>query len=175
MLKKIALTILVLICAVLVYAATKPSTFSVRRTATIKAPPEKIYPLISDFHSWSAWSPYEKMDPAMKKTFSGAAAGKGAVYEWDGDSHVGRGRMEIAEATAPSRVAIDLRFLKPMKSDNVAEFTLVPKGESTTVTWAMRGPVLYIGKVVSVFVNVDRMIGNDFETGLANLKAIAEK
>jgi uncharacterized protein YndB with AHSA1/START domain len=174
MLKKIALTLLVLICAVLAYAATKPDTFTVQRTATIKAPPEKIYPLLTDFHSWSAWSPYEKMDPNMKKTYSGAAAGKGAVYEWEGDSHVGKGRMEIADATT-SKVAIDLQFMKPMKSNNVAEFTLVPKGDSTSVTWAMRGPNMYLGKVMSVFVNMDHMVGKDFETGLANLKAIAEK
>jgi uncharacterized protein YndB with AHSA1/START domain len=174
-LKKIALTIVVLICAVLVYAATKPDTLTVQRTATIKAPPEKIYPLITDFHSWSAWSPYEKMDPAMKKSYGGPATGKGATYAWQGNSKVGKGRMEIAEAAAPSRVAIDLHFLKPMKSDNTAEFTLVPRGDSTTVTWAMRGPNPYIGKVFGVFVNMDHMIGRDFETGLANLKAIAEK
>jgi uncharacterized protein YndB with AHSA1/START domain len=174
-LKKIALTILVLICAVLAYAATKPDTLTVQRTATIKAPPEKIYPLITDFHSWSAWSPYDKMDPAMKRSYGGAASGRGAVYAWEGNSKVGKGRMEIAEATPPSRVAIDLHFLKPMKSDNQAEFTLVPRGESTTVTWTMRGPNVYIGKVMGVFVNMDHMIGRDFETGLANLKAIAER
>jgi hypothetical protein len=174
-LKKIALTILVLICAVLAYAATKPDTLTVQRTATINAPPEKIYPLITDFHSWSAWSPYEKMDPGMKRSYGGAASGRGATYAWEGNSKVGQGRMEIAEATAPSRVAIDLHFLKPMKSHNQAEFTLVPRGDSTTVTWTMRGPNVYLGKVVGVFVNMDHMIGRDFETGLANLKAIAER
>ncbi len=175
MLKKIALTVVVLICAVLAYAATKPDTLTVQRTATIKAPPEKIYPLLTDFHSWSAWSPYEKMDPSMKRSYSGPATGKGATYAWQGNSKVGVGRMEIAEATAPSKVDIDLHFLKPLKSDNKAEFTLVPKGDLTTVTWTMRGPNFYLGKVMGVFVNMDQMIGRDFETGLANLKAIAEK
>jgi uncharacterized protein YndB with AHSA1/START domain len=175
MLKKIALVIVALLCAVLVYAATKPDTFTVQRMATIKAPPERIYPLITDFHSWSAWSPYEKMDPDMKRGYSGAAAGKGAVYTWDGNNKVGKGRMEIVETSAPSKVDIKLDFLKPMRSQNATEFTLVPKGDSTTVTWMMRGPNMYIGKVMSVFVNMDHMIGKDFETGLANLKAIAEK
>jgi uncharacterized protein YndB with AHSA1/START domain len=174
-LKKIALTIVVLICAVLVYAATKPDMITVQRTATIKASPEKIYPLITDFHRWSAWSPYEKLDPAMKRSYGGAAAGAGATYAWEGNSKVGAGSMEIAQATPPSRVDIDLHFLKPMKSNNKAEFTLVPKGDSTAVTWTMRGPNQYIGKVVGVFVNMDHMIGRDFETGLANLKAIAEQ
>jgi hypothetical protein len=175
MLKKIALVIVALLCAVLVYAATKPDTITVQRTATIKAPPGKIYPLITDFHSWSAWSPYEKLDPDMKRGYGGAASGKGAVYTWDGNNKVGKGRMEIVETAAPSKVDIKLDFLKPMKSQNATEFTLVPKGDSTTVTWTMRGPNMYIGKVMSVFVNMDRMIGKDFETGLANLKAIAER
>ena len=175
MLKKIALVLVVLVCAVLVYAATKPDTMTVQRTATIKAPPEKIYPLITDFHSWSAWSPYEKLDPAMKRTYGGPAAGKGATYAWEGNNKVGKGDMQITDAMAPSKVDIALHFLKPMKTNNLTEFTLVPKGDSTTVTWAMRGPNLYIGKVMGVFVNMDRMIGRDFETGLANLKAIAER
>jgi len=175
MLKKIALIIVVMIVALLVFAATKPDTFSVQRTTTIKAPPEKIYPHLADFRSWAAWSPWEKRDPAMKKTHSGAAAGKGAVYEWEGNSEVGKGRMEITEASPPSKVAIKLDFLKPFESHNVTEFTLEPRGDSTSVTWAMRGPNHYIGKVMSIFVNMDRMIGQDFEAGLANLKAIAER
>jgi uncharacterized protein YndB with AHSA1/START domain len=175
MVKKIALVVVVLIAALLAFAATKPDTLSIQRTASMKAPPEKIYPLISDFHSWSAWSPYEKLDPAMKRAHSGAAASKGAVYEWEGNRNVGKGRMEITEATPPSKVAIKLDFLKPFEAHNVAEFTLQPRGDSTTVTWAMSGPQLYIGKVMSVFVDMDRMIGKDFETGLANLKAHAER
>lgn len=176
MLKKIGLTVLVLLIALFVYAATKPDSFSVQRTTTIKAPPEKIYPLIADFHSWKAWSPYEKMDTTMKKTYAGAPSGPGAVYEWEGNSNVGKGRMEIAEATPSSKVGIKLDFLKPFESHNRADFTLEPKADSTTtVTWSMHGQNIYIGKVMSIFVNMDQMIGKDFETGLANLKAIAER
>jgi uncharacterized protein YndB with AHSA1/START domain len=176
MLKKIGLTLLVLLAALFAYAATKPDSFSIQRTASIKAPPERIYPLIADFHSWSAWSPYEKMDTTMKKTYTGAPSGPGAVYEWEGNSNVGKGRMEIAEATPSSKVGIKLDFLKPFEAHNRADFTLEPKPDSTTtVTWSMRGPNLYIGKVMSIFVNTDQMLGKDFETGLSNLKAIAER
>lgn len=178
MVKTIAIVIAVLVvvplAAVLILAATKPDTFRVERATSIKAPAEKIFPLIADFHGWGAWSPYEKLDPAMKRTFSGAANGKGAVYEWDSDGKAGRGRMEITDAPAPSKVAIKLDFFKPFEAHNIAEFTLEPKGDSTNVTWAMHGPNLYIGKVMSIFFNMDSMIGKDFETGLANMKALAE-
>jgi hypothetical protein len=121
------------------------------------------------------WSPYEKKDPAMKRTLSGAPSGKGAVYEWDGDKNVGSGRLAIADSSPPSKVTLDLDMLTPMRAHNIVEFTLEPKGDSTTVTWAMNGHVPYIAKIVHVFLNVDRMVGQDFETGLGNLKAIAEK
>jgi len=175
MFKKIALVVIVLIGAILAYAATRPDSLHVQRTAGIKAPPEKIFPLISDFRRWSSWSPYEKIDPAMKRVYAGAANGKGAVYEWEGNSQVGQGRMEIMEISQPSRVTIKLDFVKPLEGHNVAEFALVPQGDSTTVTWTMDGPTPYIGKLIGVFVNMDTMIGKDFETGLANLKAIAEQ
>ena len=175
MFKKIALVVVIVIVAVLAYASTRPGTIHVQRAASIKAPPEKIFPLINDFHSWSAWSPYEKRDPAMKKTYGGAASGTGAVYEWDGNSEVGQGRMEITDASHPSRVALKLDFMKPFEGHDVAEFALAPQGDSTSVTWSMDGPNSYLTKLIGVFVNVDRMIGNDFEAGLANLKAIAEK
>jgi uncharacterized protein YndB with AHSA1/START domain len=175
MAKKIGLTLLVLLAALFAYAATKPDTFTVQRSTSIKAPPEKIYPLISDFHRWTAWSPYEKMDTTMKKTYTGSPSGVGAVYEWEGNSNVGKGRMEMVEAT-PSKVGIKLDFLKPFESHNRADFTLEPKPDSTTtVTWSMHGPNMYIGKVMSIFMSMDQMIGRDFETGLANLKAIAER
>lgn len=175
MLKKIALVVVVLVAALLVFAATKPDSFRVQRTASIKAPPEKIYPLISDLKGWSAWSPWEKLDPAMKRTHSGAASGKGAVYEWDGNKEVGAGRMEIVEASPPSAVRIKLDFVKPFAAHNFAEFTLAPKGDATTVTWAMYGPNTYVSKLMSVFVSMDGMIGGYFESGLANLKVAAEK
>jgi len=175
MFKKIALVALVLVVAVLAYAATRPDTLHVQRSASVKAPPEAIFPLISDFHRWSSWSPYEKRDPAMKRTYGGAAQGKGAVYEWQGNSEVGQGRMEITETSDPSRITIKLDFIKPFEGHNVAEFALVPQGGATDVTWSMDGPSPYIGKLIGVFVNMDRMIGTDFEAGLANLKAISEK
>ena len=175
MFKIIAIVVVVLVVALLVFAATKPDTFRVQRSASIKASPEKIFALINDLHSWSAWSPWEKKDPAMKRTYSGAANGRGAVYEWEGNREVGKGRMEIAESSPPSKVTIKLDFIKPFEAHNIALFTLEPKGDSTNVTWAMHGPTPYIAKVIHVFFDMDSMVGKDFETGLANLKAIAEK
>ena len=175
MLKTIALSFVVLVAAILGFAMTKPNTFSVQRTMNIKAPPDKIFPLIDDFHSWGAWSPWEKVDPTMKRTHSGAADGKGAVYEWDGNSKVGTGRMEITAVSPPSKVTIKLDFLKPMEGHNFAEFTLEPQGDSTNVTWAMHGPAPFLSKVMQVFISMDSLIGKDFETGLTNLKTIAEK
>jgi uncharacterized protein YndB with AHSA1/START domain len=178
MLKVIAIVggiLSVLIVAVLIIAATKPDTFRVTRAASIKAPPEKIFPLINDFQQWSAWSPYEHKDPAMKRTFSGAQSGKGAVYAWEGDSQIGQGRMEIADTTPPSKIVLNLDFVKPMEAHNIVVFTMVPKGDVTDVTWDMNGPTPYIGKIVHVFLNMDKMVGTDFEAGLANLKAVAER
>ena len=174
MIKIIVIIIVVLLAALLIYAATKPDTFRVRRAISIKAPPEKIFPLINDFHSFGAWSPYEKKDPAMKRTFSGAPNGKGAVYEWEGDHNVGKGRMEIIDTSPPSKVRINLDFVKPFEAHNIVEFTLEPKGDSTNVTWAMHGRQPFMFKVMSLFMNMDRMIGKDFEAGLASMKAIAE-
>ena len=173
--KIISIVVVVLLAAVLGFAMTKPDSFSVQRTANIKAPPEKIFPLIIDLHSWSSWSHWEKLDPTMKRTHSGAASGVGAVYEWEGNAKVGTGRMEIVDATPPSKVAIKLDFLKPIEGHNIAEFTLEPQVDSTNVTWAMRGPAPFISKVIQVFVSMDSMVGKEFDTGLANLKSIAEK
>jgi carbon monoxide dehydrogenase subunit G len=167
--------VVLLVAVVLAFAATRPDSFSVRRAASIQAPPEKIFLLINDFSRWSAWSPYEKKDPAMKRSFSGPAAGKGAVYAWEGNGDVGQGRMEIADAVAPSRVTLKLDFVKPFEAHNKVDFTLEPKGGATEVTWAMDGPMPFISKVITLFVDMDRMVGGDFEAGLANLKAIAEK
>jgi hypothetical protein len=177
MIKTIVLIVVLLVVAIggiLAYAATKPDTFVVKRAASINAPAERIFPLLDDFRTWGSWSPYEGKDPAMKRTYSGAAKGKGAVYAWDGDKNVGTGRMEIADASPPSRVTLKLDFTKPFEAHNVVDFTLEPKGESTTVTWAMHGPVPYMAKIMHVLIDMDRMVGKDFETGLANLKAVAE-
>jgi uncharacterized protein YndB with AHSA1/START domain len=175
MLKTIAIAAAVLIAGVLGYAATKPDSFRVERTASIDAPAGKIFPLIDDFHAWSAWSPYEKRDPAMKRTYSGREAGEGAVYEWDGNGDVGKGRMEITKASPPSKVVIKLDFEKPFEGHNTAEFTIEPKGAGTTVAWAMSGRAPFISKLMQVFIDFDKMIGKDFEAGLANLKAAAER
>jgi len=179
MFKTIALIVIVLlvvsVAAVLAYAATKPDTFRIQRATSIKAPSDKVFALLSDFQRWGAWSPYETKDPDMKRTYSGAAKGKGAVYEWDGDKNVGKGRIEITDASPPSKVTLNLDMIKPFEAHNIVEFTLEPKGDATTVTWAMNGHTPFIAKVVHVFVDMDRMVGRDFETGLANLKALAER
>ncbi|MEJ8845344.1 SRPBCC family protein [Variovorax rhizosphaerae] len=179
MLKKVLLTLVALlaigIVVVLALAAGKPDTFRVERSVTVQAPPEKIAPLIENFQSWSAWSPYEKLDPSMKRVFSGAPSGKGAVYAWDGTGNAGAGRMEIVEST-PQRIGIRLDFSKPFTAHNMAAFTLQPQGAGATrVTWSMDGPAPFVSKVMQVFISMDTMIGRDFEAGLANLKTAAEK
>jgi uncharacterized protein YndB with AHSA1/START domain len=171
----IAAVVLVVVAGILVYASTKPDTFRVQRTASIKAPPEKIFPLINDFKEWPVWSPYEKKDPAMKRSYGAVTAGKGATYGWQGDKNVGQGSMAILEAAPPSKVVIKLDFLKPFEAHNTGEFILEPKGDTTSVTWAIYGPAPYMSKVISTFVDMDNMIGKDFEQGLASLKAAVEK
>ena len=175
MLKTILIVVAAFIVGVLAFAATKPDTFSVQRSASIKAPPEKIFAVINDFHRWPEWSPWEKLDPAMKRTQSGAASGKGAVYAWEGNSKAGDGRMEIIESTPASKVGIQLDFIKPFEGHNIAEFTFAPESDATRVTWTMHGPTPFVSKVMQVFVSMDTMIGKDFEAGLANLKTLTEK
>lgn len=174
--KKILVGAAVLLVGVLGYAATKPNVFSVKSSVEIKAPPEKVFALINDFHNWSQWSPYDKLDPAMKKTYSGAESCKGAVYSWAGNGKAGEGRMEIMDTTEPSKISIKLDFIKPFASSNQAVFELKPQGSGTTeVSWEMHGPSPYMMKVASIAMNLDSMIGQDFEAGLNNLKIIAEK
>ncbi|HWU81210.1 MAG TPA: SRPBCC family protein [Caulobacter sp.] len=175
MLKIIAIVVVAAVVALLGYAATKPDRFRVARSTVIAAPPERIYALLDDFHEWSAWSPYEKLDPAMTRTYGGPARGLGSTYAWSGDGKAGAGRMEIVEATAPSRLVARLDFSKPMEAHNMAIFTLAPEGDATRVTWAMEGPSPYLFKVMHLVFNVDKMAGKDFEAGLAALKAEAEK
>ncbi len=173
-----AITIIVIVAllllAVLGVAATRPNEFRVQRTTRINAAPDRILPNIADFHRWEAWSPYEKLDAAMVKTHSGTASGPGAVYEWEGNSKVGKGRMEILEA-APRKVTVKLDFMRPFEAHNTAEFRLDPVDDATDVTWAMYGPSPYMIKVMGVFFNMDKLVGKDFETGLANLKQVAER
>ena len=175
MLKKSALAVLAIVVVILGLAAMKPDSFTVRRSVSIKAPPEKIAALITDFRQWSSWSPWEKLDPAMKRTFTGAPAGQGAVYQWEGNQDVGKGRMEIIDARSPARTVIRLDFLQPFESHNSTEFNLVEQGGQTQVSWNMSGPMPFISKIMTVFASMDAMIGKDFEQGLANLKAVAEK
>jgi hypothetical protein len=171
----IAIVLAIAIAIVLILAATKPDTFSVQRAIAVNAPPDKIFAAISDFHRWTSWSPWENKDPAMQRTYSGAASGKGAVYGWEGNKNVGSGRMEILEASTPSKIVIKLDFLKPFEAHNIAEFTMLPQGDVTNVTWVMHGPAVFMSKVMQVFMNMHKMIGKDFETGLANLKSFTEK
>src|ERR1044072_3523424 len=162
------------IAVVLMLALRKPDTFRVQRAATIDAPPEKIFPLISDFHQWAAWSPWEGKDPDLQRSYTGAASGRGAVYQWKGNRNVGSGRMEILDAPPPERIVIKLDFISPFEAHNTAEFTLLPQGGSTNVTWLMHGPASLVSKVLQVFMNMDHMIGKDFAAGLARLKRVAE-
>jgi Polyketide cyclase / dehydrase and lipid transport len=171
----IAVVLAIAIAIILILAATKPDTFRVRRATMVKAPAESIFPLINDFHQWGSWSPYENKDPAMKRSYSGSASGNGAVYGWEGNKTVGSGRMEILDASAPAKIVIKLDFFAPFEGHNTAEFTMLPQGDATNVTWLMHGPAPFMHKVMQVFMNLDNMIGKDFEVGLANLKRLTEK
>ena len=175
MIKKFAIGILVIIGIIVGLALTKPDSYTVTRTIAIKAPPEKIIGLVSDFHQWGSWSPWEKLDPNMVRTFSGAQSGKGAVYHWKGNDEVGEGRMEITDVAMPGKVLIKLDFIDPFESNNTTEFTFAPQGDTTTVTWSMHGPMAFTTKLMSVFSSMDAMIGKDFEKGLAQMKTVAEK
>jgi hypothetical protein len=174
MLMIVAVVVVVLVAALLAVAASKPDNFQVQRSTTIVAPPETIYPLISNWQNFLAWSPFEK-DPAMKRNFAGTASGKGAIYEWDGNSKVGAGRIEIVEAAAPSMLRMRLDMLRPMQAQNMVEFTLAPAGAATEVIWAMQGKVTFMGKLMSLVMNCEKMCGTQFEEGLAKLKSVAEQ
>ena len=171
----IAVLLALAIAVVRILASRKPDTLRVQRSAAIKAAPETVFPLIADFREWRAWSPYEDRDPNVKRSYSGANSGKGAIYQWSGNKNVGSGRMEILDAPPPDKIVIKLDFLKPFEAHNTAEFTLVPQGGTTNVTWLMHGPAPLLSKLMQVFMNMDNMIGKDFAAGLANLKSITEK
>jgi carbon monoxide dehydrogenase subunit G len=175
MFKLIGIVLLVAIVGVLIVAAMQPDSFTVKRSITVNAPPEKVHALINDFQAWQRWSPWENKDPGMKRTMSAATSGTGASYRWDGNKEVGQGVMTISSSTPPSQVVIQLHFIKPFEAKNEVDFRLAPKGEMTEVTWDMHGPSPFINKLMGVFMNFDKMIGKDFEQGLANLKALAEK
>lgn len=171
----VAAVVTLAVITILLLAMRKPDIFVVSRTTTIAASPEKIFPLIDDYQNWGQWSPYEKIDPNMKRTFSGASRGKGSIYEWTGNKNIGHGRMEILESSPSSRILIKLDFFTPFEAHNMAEFTLAPVPTGTDVTWQMRGPLPFMAKVMHTVFNVDRMVGNQFAEGLASMKAAAEK
>ena len=174
MLKKVSIALILAIVVILGLALAQPDSFKVQRSATIKAPPAKVMAYLDDFHQWPAWSPWEKLDPNMQRTFAGAASGRGAIYSWSGNDEVGQGRMEIV-GSAPTRLDIKLDFIEPFASSNRTEFVLQPQGDATLVTWTMSGPSQFITKLMGVFYSMDKMVGKDFEKGLAQLKAAAEK
>ncbi len=177
MVGSIALVVVVLlivsVAGVVALAATKPDTFRVERSTVIKAPPETVFPLISDLRKQLSWSPFDK-DAEAKRTFSENACGKGASYAWDGNGQVGKGRVEIVDVAAPSKVAMKLEMERPIAANNDVEFTLDGDGDSTRVTWAMVGALPFLGKVMSLFMDCDSMCGAEFEKGLAGLKELAE-
>lgn len=156
-------------------AASKPDEFHVQRTIYIKASPEKIYTCLSNFHNCADWSPYEKLDPQMKRVFKGADSGKGAAYEWSGKGDAGEGRMDIVDASEPTRVSIKLHFMKPFEANNMVEYSIEPTTDETKVTWSMHGPSPFMCKLMQVFFDMDAKIGSDFEAGLGNLKHLMEK
>jgi uncharacterized protein YndB with AHSA1/START domain len=174
MFKIIVTGLIVVVAAILIMAATRADTFRVERSIRVSVPPEKIFHYVNDFHQWGVWSPYEKLDPSMKRSYDGTPSGKGAVYEWDGNGKAGKGRMEIIDSSAPTQIVIKLDFIKPITGHNRAAFDFQPVGSGTQVTWSMDGPSPYIAKVMGLFFNMDRLIGGEFETGLANLKAVSE-
>jgi hypothetical protein len=174
MIKTIAIVILAAIGVLLAFAAAQPDTFKVRRSASIKAPPDKLHSLINDMKAFNTWNPYNLKDPNIKGEYQGPQAGPGAAYHFTGNKDVGKGSVTITDS-APSKVTMKLDMIEPFEGHNVVEFILAPKGDSTEVTWAMHGPSPYIGKVMGLVFNMDNMIGRDFEAGLANLKARAEK
>jgi uncharacterized protein YndB with AHSA1/START domain len=162
------------IAALLGFASRKPDSYRVTRTVVTSASADKLFALINDFHNWEQWSPYEKLDANMQKTFSGPEQGQGATYEWLGNKKAGAGTMKITSATPNSKVSIAMEFLKPFKSQSTIDFILESNGAGTNVTWAMLGKNMFVSKLMTVFVNMDKLIGKDFEEGLANLKRVGE-
>ncbi len=175
MVKNIIIIVLVLLGALLLMATRQPDTFVVERSVVVDAPPEAIYPKIADLHAWASWSPYEKLDPQMKKVFNGTPGAVGSSYYWSGNSKAGEGTITVRELMPPQKVTMQLDMLKPLEGHNVVEFTLDPTDGGTRVNWAMRGPNNFVGRIVGVFMSMDTMIGKDFEDGLATLKTQTEQ
>ena len=176
MLRKVVFALAAIILVILVVIATRPSTFRVERTTRIDAPPDVVFALVNDFHAWDRWSPWAKIDPAMKSEIGGTptGAGTGATYHWSGNDKVGEGKMLITESRSPQSVAFRLDFIKPMASVNTTNFTFKPDGSGTRVDWVMTGPLDFMGKGMDLFVGMDKMIGPDFEKGLNAMRREAE-
>ena len=173
MLRKILIGVAAVIVVFVVVVATRPAAFHIERSTSMAAPPDVVFAQVNDFHAWSAWSPWEKLDPQLKRSYEGATSGVGAVYAWTGNDKVGEGRMTI-EKSSPSLVAIKLEFIKPFTATNAATFTLAPAPDGTKVTWAMDGNNGFMAKAASMFMDMDKMVGDDFERGLAAMKTVAE-
>jgi hypothetical protein len=173
MAKKILLLLLVLVAGACTFILTRPDSFHVERSATIAAPSEVVFARLDNFHAWADWSPWEKLDPKMQRTYSGPDSGPGAMYAWTGNDKVGEGKMTIVEATPTSKVTTKLEFIKPFQATNTATFVLVPEGASTKVTWSMDGKNNFMSKAFSLVMDMDKTVGADFEKGLANLNTIA--
>lgn len=171
---KILIALAVVVIALVGVVAVQPSGFRIARTTTISAPPPAVFAHVNDFHKWEAWNPWVKLDPAMKQTYGGAAAGTGAIYTWAGNREVGEGRMTLTESRPSELIRIKLEFLKPFRATNTAEFTFKPDGDRTVVTWTMTGEKNFIAKAVGLVMNMDRMVGGQFETGLARMKSVVE-
>ena len=173
-LRILSLLIVVLVGTVLVMATLKPDVFRLQRSTTIAAPAAKIHPFVDDFKRWTLWSPFEHKDPTLRRRYGERTAGQGATYAWDSDGEAGAGTMTIVEST-PSRIGIALDFLRPLENRAKATFTFVPQGDATVVTWSMESPNPFVAKLVHVFFDAEKLVGDDFERGLASLKAVAEK
>ncbi|MBI3183056.1 MAG: SRPBCC family protein [Myxococcales bacterium] len=174
MLKKLLILVALLVVVLVAVIATRPSTYRVERSAAISTPPELVFAQVSDFHKWAAWSPWEKLDPNQKKTFEGPEAGVGASHHWSGNDQVGEGKMTITALKPSERIDIKLEFIRPWQATNSVEFLFKPEQAGTQVTWAVNGNNDFMGKAMTLFMDMDQMMGKDFEQGLANLKALAE-
>jgi uncharacterized protein YndB with AHSA1/START domain len=174
MLKKILIALVAIVVVFVVVVAMQPSEFRVARTATISAPAPAVFAQVNDFHNWEEWSPWAKLDPAAKNSFEGPPAGTGAIFRWAGNNQVGEGRMTITESRPNELIRFNLEFFKPMAGTSTAEFTFKPEGNETTVTWSMTGNNNFIAKAMCLFMNMDKMVGGQFEKGLAAMKSIVE-
>lgn len=174
MFRKVLLGAAVIIPAILLAVASRPDTFHVERSITIAAPPDRAFAHVNDFHAWAAWSPYEKLDPGMTRTYEGEASGRGAAYAWAGNDKVGKGRMTIQKSERPSEIGIELEFIEPFACTNAATFRFEPVPGGTRVTWSMDGRNKFLAKAMSIFMDMDKLVGSDFEKGLASLKSLSE-